>query len=158
MSGFGSLFTNRALGLEDNAQLLANIVGANVGEHGAVLFDDLHQGLGATYDPDKFYKDRRLYVDARRACGRCGSCGCWAPRGLRVPVSQHLRAARSGADPRRRRIPLRVRLPAHAGARRLLDNFFRRVSARAGERRDARRCRGTCSSATRASRPRISSN
>ncbi len=62
VSGYGSLFTNRALGLGDNAQLLANIVGANVDEGGAVLFDDVHQGLGATYDPDKFYRDSRLYI------------------------------------------------------------------------------------------------
>ena len=54
VSGLGSLFTNRALGLADNGRLLANLVGANLGPDGAVLFDDLHQGLGATYDPDTF--------------------------------------------------------------------------------------------------------
>lgn len=62
VSGCGSIFTNRALGLADNALLLANIVGANLGRGGTVLFDDLHQGLSATYDPAKFYRDRRLYV------------------------------------------------------------------------------------------------
>jgi hypothetical protein len=61
VSGFGSLFTNRVLGLADNAALLANIVATNVGAGGAVLFDDAHQGLGAAYDPEKFYRDRRLY-------------------------------------------------------------------------------------------------
>jgi len=61
VSGYGSIFTNRALGLADNARLLANIVGANLGPHGSVLFDDIHQGLSATYDPAKFYRDRRLY-------------------------------------------------------------------------------------------------
>jgi hypothetical protein len=61
VSGFGTLFTNRALGLADNARLLANIVGATVGPQGAVLFDDAHQGLGAAYDPEMFYKDSRLY-------------------------------------------------------------------------------------------------
>jgi hypothetical protein len=61
VSGLGSLFTNRALGLENNARLLANIVGMAVGPRGAVLFDDLHQGLGSVYDPARFYGDRRLY-------------------------------------------------------------------------------------------------
>ncbi|HJX21848.1 MAG TPA: DUF4350 domain-containing protein, partial [Steroidobacteraceae bacterium] len=47
VSGFGSLFSNRALGLADNARLLANIVAARVQAGGAVLFDDEHQGLAA---------------------------------------------------------------------------------------------------------------
>jgi hypothetical protein len=62
VSGFGSIFTNRALGLADNAQLLANIVGADLGPRGSVLFDDAHQGLGSAYDPAKFYRDRRLHL------------------------------------------------------------------------------------------------
>ncbi len=62
VSGCGSIFTNRALGLADNARLLANIVGANLGPGGSVLFDDVHQGLSATYDAAKFYRDRRLYI------------------------------------------------------------------------------------------------
>jgi hypothetical protein len=62
VSGLGSIFTNRALGLADNARLLANIVGANLAPGGAVLFDDSHQGLRASFDPAKFYRDRRLYV------------------------------------------------------------------------------------------------
>jgi hypothetical protein len=61
VSGFASLFSNRALGLTDNARLLANIVGASVTPPGAVLFDDTHQGLSVLYDPDKFYRDPRLY-------------------------------------------------------------------------------------------------
>lgn len=61
VSGFGSLFTNRALGLADNGQLLANIVAANVAPEGSVIFDDLRQGLGAVYDPARFYHDPRLW-------------------------------------------------------------------------------------------------
>src|SRR3989440_3312239 len=38
-SGFGSLFSNRALAGADNARLLANIVGASVRSRGALLFD-----------------------------------------------------------------------------------------------------------------------
>lgn len=62
VSGFGSLFSNRSLGLADNARLLANIVEGTLGPNGAVLFDDEHQGLTAAYDPAKFYRDPRLYA------------------------------------------------------------------------------------------------
>jgi hypothetical protein len=61
VSGFGTLFTNRVLGLADNGQLIANLVAANVAPGGSVIFDDLHQGLGAVYDPAQFYQDPRLY-------------------------------------------------------------------------------------------------
>ena len=57
----GSLFTNRALGNDDNAQLVANIVSTCVAPGGVVLFDDLRQGLAASYDPARFYRDPRLY-------------------------------------------------------------------------------------------------
>jgi hypothetical protein len=62
VSGFGSLFANRALGLADNAQLLANVIGASVASDGTVVFDDEHQGLSEAYDPAKFYRDSRLYA------------------------------------------------------------------------------------------------
>jgi len=45
--GLGSLFTDNALGRADNAQLLANIIGANLGASGAVVFVVYHQGLSA---------------------------------------------------------------------------------------------------------------
>jgi hypothetical protein len=61
VSDVGSLFTNRTLGLADNAQLLANLVAATVAAGGSVIFDDLRQGVGAVYDPARFYHDPRLY-------------------------------------------------------------------------------------------------
>ena len=61
LSAGGTLFTNRALGNDDNARLFANIVGVTVGHGGVVLFDDLRQGLSASYDPARFYRDSRLY-------------------------------------------------------------------------------------------------
>jgi len=83
VSGLGSLFTNRALGLADNARLLANIVGATVGPRGAVLFDDLHQGLGTAYDPAKFYSDRRLY----ETIGILAALWlCWVLGSTRLPL------------------------------------------------------------------------
>jgi uncharacterized protein DUF4350 len=62
VSGFASLFANRALPMADNARLLANLVAVTVGPRGTVIFDDQHQGLTAAYDPAKFYRDRRLYA------------------------------------------------------------------------------------------------
>ncbi len=61
LSAGGTLFTNRALANDDNAQLIANIVSVTVAKDGAVLFDDLRQGLSASYDPTRFYRDTRLY-------------------------------------------------------------------------------------------------
>jgi hypothetical protein len=134
VSGFGSLFTNRTLGLEGNAQLLANIVGANVAEEGAVLFDDMHQGLGATYDPSKFYSDRRLYVTIGVLCL------LWF---VWVLGSTRLRAAVTRTSAPRETELVRTTggflsraLPAHAAARRLIDNFFRRITEHAPRLRD----------------------
>jgi len=62
LSAGGTLFTNRALGNDDNARLFANIVSVAVARDGVVLFDDLRQGLSASYDPARFYRDSRLYT------------------------------------------------------------------------------------------------
>jgi hypothetical protein len=130
ISGFGSPFTNRAIGLGDNARLLANIVGANVGKQGAVLFDDAHQGVGATYDPDKFFKDRRLYVTAA-VLSLLWFIWVLGSTRLRLPASRN-------AVPREAELIraaggfLSRALPNDAGARQLIENFFRRVTTRAG--------------------------
>ncbi len=134
VSGYGSLFTNRAIGLADNARLLANIVSANVAAQGAVLFDDVHQGLGATYDPDKFYKDPRLYVSLSILVLLWFVWVLGATR-LRFATVRHstpreaelIRAAGSF---------LSRALPNAAGARQLLANFFRRVRVRAAAASD----------------------
>jgi len=132
VSGFGSIFTNRALALAGNGQLLANIVAANVGEGGAVLFDDAHQGLGAAYDPQKFYSDRRLYVTLGIVLGLWLVWVLGSTR-LRVPVVR-------SAPPREAELVrasggfLARVLPRHAAARRLLGHFFSRVNERARRR------------------------
>ena len=134
VSGLGSVFTNRALGLADNAKLLANIVGVNVGAQGAVLFDDFHQGLGAGYYPEKFYRDRRLYITLGVLAALWLIWVLGSTR-LRVPASR-IATPREAELIRAAGGFLARALPTHAGARQLLDNFFRRVSARAGERRE----------------------
>jgi hypothetical protein len=134
VSGFGSIFTNRALGLGDNAQLLANIIGANVGPGGAVLFDDVHQGVGAGYDPQKFYQDKWLYITvgillALWLIWVAGSTRLRV-RVARVTVPQEIELVRAAGA-----FFARV-LPRHAAARSLLENFFHRVNERA-QRRDS---------------------
>ncbi len=138
VSGLGSLFTNRALGLADNARLLANIVGTTVGPGGTVLFDDVHQGLGATYDPAKFYKDRRLYatVGILAALWLCWVLGSTR---LRMPVARVPLLAPREADLVRTTGGFLARvLSSDAGARRLFEHFFRRI----GERLPPNRVRG----------------
>jgi hypothetical protein len=63
--GYGSAFTNKLLGENDNARLLANIVSLSREPHGRVLIDDAHQGLVAFYDPAAFYGDKRLHASLR---------------------------------------------------------------------------------------------
>jgi hypothetical protein len=135
VSGYGSLFTNRALGLGDNARLLANLIGVNVSEQGAVLFDDVHQGLGASYDPDKFYKDRRLYATIGVLAALWFIWVLGSTR-LRLPTAR-TSAPREAELIRAAGGFLSRALPAHAGALRLMDNFFKRVRVRAGVREDA---------------------
>jgi hypothetical protein len=133
VSAFGSLFSNRALGLADNARLLANIVSDSVAPGGAVLFDDEHQGLAAAYDPAKFYRDPRLYA----------TLGVlflvwlvWVLGGTRLRMP-------AGRAPAPREAQLvsatgtflaRVLRPA-AAARRMLEHFFAHLPA--GARRAA---------------------
>ncbi len=128
VSGFGSLFSNRALAVADNARLLANIVGATVRSDGAVLFDDEHQGLAAAYDPGKFYNDPRLYgtigvLAAVWLIWVLGSTRLRLPA-TRVPAPREAELVRASGG-----FLARVLRPA-AAARRMFEHFFRRLSAR----------------------------
>ena len=128
VSGFGSLFSNRALAGADNARLLANIVGASVRPKGAVLFDDEHQGLAAAYDPAKFYNDPRLY-------GTIGVLAAvwlvWVLGGTRLRVPATRRPAPREAELVRATggFLARVLRPA-AAARRMFEHFHLRLAAR----------------------------
>jgi hypothetical protein len=62
LSAYGSIFTNKLLGGDDNAKLFANIVRWSLGEGGKVIIDDAHQGLVAFYDPSAFFGDSRLHL------------------------------------------------------------------------------------------------
>jgi hypothetical protein len=134
VSSYGTLFTNRAIGLGDNAKLLANIVSVNVGEKGTVLFDDGHQGISAVYDPGKFFSDRRFYTTIGVLVALWFIWVLGSTR-LRLPSVRHgvpreaelIRAAGSF---------LSRALPGHAAARQLIENFFQRVRSRAGVAHD----------------------
>jgi hypothetical protein len=130
ISAFGSIFTNRALGLAGNSRLLANMVGANLGPVGAVLFDDVHQGLSAAYDPQKFYRDSRLYYTLGILIAVWLAWVLGSTR-LRGPVAARRRAALRA--PREAELVRatggffsRVVRP-DAGARRMFELFFQRL-------------------------------
>ena len=129
VSAFASLFSNRTLGLGDNARLLADIVSASVGPGGTVLFDDEHQGLTEAYDPEKFYRDPRLYA----SLGVLGALWLtWVLGGtrLRLPASR-VSAPREAQLVRATGLFLARALSVPAAAQRMFEHFFRRLRAHA---------------------------
>jgi hypothetical protein len=60
VSALGSLLTNRVIGAADNRVLVANLLAYHLGPGGALIFDDMHQGLSMLYDPEAFFGDPRL--------------------------------------------------------------------------------------------------
>jgi len=70
--GFGSSFTNKLIGEDDNAQLLSNIVRWSLAAGGRVLIDDAHQGAVDFYDPAKSLAMRVCIA----CCGGYSRCGC----------------------------------------------------------------------------------
>jgi hypothetical protein len=118
----GTLFTNRALGNDDNARLFSNIVAASVGRGGAVLFDDLRQGLSASYDPARFYKDPRLFKTVLIALI---TWLVWVLGSTRLRAPAIARHDPSEAELLRRAGDLVARTVApHLTAQRLFDQFF----------------------------------
>jgi hypothetical protein len=125
LSGFGSLLSNRALGEADNARLLANLARASLGKGGAVLFDDEHQGLSDSYDPSKFFGDRRLYETFAILLA---VWLVWVVGGTRLSPPARPAAAQGEADLVRTTgaFLARVLRPA-AAARRMFEHFFQRL-------------------------------
>ena len=125
VSAFGSLLSNRALGEADNARLLANLVRDSVAADGVVLFDDEHQGLTDSYDPEKFYRDRRLYLTLAIVAA---VWLVWVVGGTRLtapaappPLQGEVDLVRSTGA-----FLARVLKPA-AAARRMFEHFFLRL-------------------------------
>lgn len=59
-SALPGLFSNAGLRDRDHARLAANIVAYGL-RGGQVIFDDMHHGLSALYDPEAFFSDSRLF-------------------------------------------------------------------------------------------------
>ena len=125
LSAGGTLFTNRALGNDDNARLFANIVGVTVGHGGVVLFDDLRQGLSASYDPARFYRDSRLYKTLAILLALWFAWVLGSTR-LRVPVAEAHDPSEAELVRRTGNLVARTVAPWHA-ALALFDHFFTRV-------------------------------
>jgi hypothetical protein len=126
VSAGGSLFTNRALGSADNARLFANIVSYRVSREGVVLFDDLRQGLSASYDPARFYRDPRLY---QTVFILLGLWLVWVVGSTRLRAPALVEHDPSEADLVRHAGGLVARTVApHHTALRLFDHFFTGVS------------------------------
>lgn len=126
VSGLGSIFTNQTLGLADNARLLSNLVSTNLGPDGAVLFDDVHQGLGANYDPVKFYGDPRLHLTIAIGAALWLSWVLGATR-LRFPTARNPVPREAELVRATGGFLARALTPA-AAARRMFDHFLKRRS------------------------------
>ena len=122
------MFTNRALGNDDNARLIANIVSVSVARDGVVLFDDLRQGLSASYDPARFYRDSAPVHDHLHRCSGCGWSGCWAARDCARRRSSAHDPSEGGAGAARRRAHRAHRGAVACRRMRLFDHFFARVA------------------------------
>lgn len=122
----GTLFTNRALANDDNAKLFANIVAASVAPGGVVLFDDLRQGLSASYDPARFYSDSRLY---KTIAIMLAVWLVWVLGGTRLRAPVYVTHPPSEAELVRRAGGLIARtVPSWHTARALFDQFFEGVA------------------------------
>jgi hypothetical protein len=135
----GTLFSNRALGNDDNARLFANIVKVTTARDGVVLFDDLRQGLSASYDPARFYRDSRLYTTILILAGLWF---VWVVGGtkLRAPAAELHDPSEAELVRRAGGLIARTVPPWHA-ALALFDHFFMRVAraARAARPQDSER-------------------
>ncbi len=61
ISRHADMFSNVSLGKADNARFVENIISQLLSPTGKIIFDDMHQGLSAIYDPDAFFRDPRLH-------------------------------------------------------------------------------------------------
>ena len=129
----GSLFSNRAIGREDNRRLLANILRWHLGPGGTFLFDDVHHGLSEIYDPEAFYSDARLgftllFVLAFWFAYMVGSSNRLLPprKPRNVPRQGDLIRSMGGF--------LARKLPASGAAGLIFERWFEALAGRAGSR------------------------
>ena len=131
------VFGNASLGERDHARLLANLLGLALRDKGAVIFDDMHQGLSALYDPSAFFRDPRLHHTLWFALG------LWLlwvmGHGNRLgPVMQRTRPVAAVDLVRAVGGFFARRLNERGAAQRLLQQFLAEVCAQLGWPRDPR--------------------
>jgi hypothetical protein len=61
VSAWSSPFANGQLDERDNARWVSQLMAWALGPRGVVIFDDMHQGAGVYYDPERFFADPRLH-------------------------------------------------------------------------------------------------
>jgi len=131
LSSCSGLFNNEALANTGNAQLIANLASALRAPNGQILFDDMHQGLSAIYDPQAFFADSRLHYSLLflilfwllYVVGRSNRLG---------PVVERPHAPRAMAFIRAAAGLLARRLTRPATAKALLAAFFNDLRAHHG--------------------------
>lgn len=129
VSAYADLFGHAALGREDNARFLAELVQAHVAPQGVVIFDDMHLGLSDLYDPRAFVADARVRGTAAFLIG------LWLlyllGRGARLgPLGQRTRVPRAVDFVQAVGGLFARRLTRQAALAALLKNFFNDVRAR----------------------------
>jgi hypothetical protein len=61
LAASGSLLANRNIGQGDARAFVRNLLRYHLGPGGAVIFDDMHQGLSSLYDASALLRDARLW-------------------------------------------------------------------------------------------------
>jgi hypothetical protein len=128
LSSFASVASNAEIDKLNNARWLANIIRWGRADNGRVIFDDMHQGLSAYYDPRAFFADPRLH----RTLGwllLLWLAFVLGPLPLRsahspwAPVDEAALVEASGRF-------YSAAVPRREAARRLLENFFNGIRRR----------------------------
>lgn len=119
----GTLLTNHVVARADAYRFLTNLLAYHVEEDGAVVFDDMHQGLSAIYDAAAFFADPRFRRTLWFLIGAwfiyvLGSSNRFAPpvAGRTVPRQQDFVEAVGGFMARR--------LDSRDAAKLLLEDWF----------------------------------
>ncbi|HEX6994514.1 MAG TPA: DUF4350 domain-containing protein [Gammaproteobacteria bacterium] len=132
----GSMLTNHVVAESDAGRFLANVVRHHVRGDGAVIFDDMHQGLSVIYDAAAFFGDPRLHRTLWFLIGAwlvyvLGSSNRFAPPAARPsgPRQRDFLEAVGGFMARR--------LDARDAGKMLFDAWFEELKRARGLRGDA---------------------
>src|SRR5262249_32603531 len=123
-------FSNGAVALSDNAQLLGNILAWSLTPGGSVIFDDAHQGLTDYYDATAFFADPRLHhtlewILLLWLLFVLGALPLRAARSVWQPLDETAYVEASARY-------LAAVVPPSAAAQRLIEGFLGRLARQAG--------------------------